>query len=71
MIFPNRSISLQMAIKDQKTTIEIVITSEEKEIDSDCTGRSFEKVQVSKAYQYIEDKVVEIVTNLQIYIDVQ
>ncbi len=46
------------------------MVSEEGEIDSDRTGRPFKKVQVSKVYQYTKDKVVEVVTDLWIYIDI-
>ncbi len=70
MIFPSRPTSLRTAIKDQRTIIETMIAFEERETDSDRTGRPSEKTQVSKVYQYIEDKVVEIAIDLRIYIDV-
>ncbi len=47
------------------------MASEKRKTDSNRIGRPFRKVQVSKVYQYIEDKIVEVVVNLRIYINVQ
>ncbi len=70
IIFPNRPTSSQTATKDQGIIIETVIISEKRETDSDRTGQLFKKVQISKVYQYIEDKVVEVAIDFRTYMDI-